>query len=403
MNVSRNDSQTVLVSSPHEIHGLLSRCVARRQSAVTVNADILQTYDFNSIPTAVRIDLSRMAMVYVSQTERLARLGPGARYSSLLLEAEKAGMMPEFEPVLGIDFTMSDWAHESLRMISTSRSGLDGVIRNVKAIAPTSSFQTGFDTTPANGGGYDLTKLYMSSSVLLGIPYEFSVPLRPLPESNSLAEFSFESLENAVKAGVEVHRSGLATAIDLLDNGLMQILREGGTKDSKAINIKIRIEGAQTIVENAEKLVDEIVKKHGGKGDASEKSETKLIPVEEINDNAVILGVCICDTSGLVELVGRLSKGFSKSKTSLLFSISDLTPNTSTVVPVAVGKDAVNLTPQIGQLLTNSRIPLRGNRRWNPLLGDSDAFPRRELITSIKRYLDPSMVLNPQVLMEAVQ
>ena len=403
MNVSRIDSQTVSVSSPHEIHGLLSGCVANRQSAVTVNADILQTYDYRSIPTAARIDLSRMAPVYVSQAEKIARLGPGARYSSLLAEAEKVGMTPEFEPVLGIDFTMSDWAHESLRMISTSRSGLDGVIRNVKAIAPRSSFQTGFDTTPANGGGYDLTKLFMTSSVLLGVPYEFSVPLRPIPESRSSAEYSFDDLEKAINAGVEIHRSGLAAAIDLSDNGLLQIIRGAEGKTSKGYLIRVRIECSQMAVDSSEKMVSEIANKHGGKSDSSDLSETKLISPEEVSDNAVILGIFVCDTPGVVGLVKRLSKGLSKSKTSLKFSIPDLSPNTCTMIPVAVGKDAASLTGQIGQLLSNTRIPLRGNRSWNPLLGDSDAFQRRELITSIKRYLDPSMILNPQVLMEAVQ
>lgn len=403
MNVSKNDSQTVSVSSPQEIHSLLSACVARRQPAVTVDSDILQTYDYRSVLTAVRIDLSRLTMLYVSPAERIARMGPGAKYSTLLSEAGKAGMVPEFEPVLGIDFSMSDWAHESLRMVSTSRSGLDGVIRNVKAIAPTSSFQTGFDTTPANGGGYDLTKLYMSSAVVLGVPYEFAVPLRPIPESESLVEFSFDKLDNAVKAGMAVHRGGLVATVNLADEGLPGILREGEAKASKSVIMRIGLEGTQTIVENAHKLVEEVVKSNGGKAVESGASKLKPMPAEAMSDNAVILGVCTCDTSALPELASNLSKDLSKSQTSLMLSISELTPTACTMVPVAVGKEASNLAPKVGQALTSARIPLRGNIRWNPLMGDSDAFPRRELVTSFKRYLDPSFILNPQVLMEAVQ
>lgn len=394
-------SQNVVVSSPNELQGLLSGCRSRRQPAVTLDSDLLQTHDWRTVTAAIKIDLSAMASVSVDDNRRLALVDSGARYSSLWFEAQRHGLTPEFEPVLGIDFTMSDWAHESLRMLSTTTSGLDGVLRNVKVIAPTKGFQTGFDTTPANGGGYDLTKLYMSSGATLGVPYEFAVPLRPLPEKMAEKTYAFAKLDDAIGAGIRMHKSGYAKLIRLRSAGFDELLFEGKIKRGSSENrLIVRLEGSQSFLETAEKTLDEIANgpESKTKEALSEITTPMLIDTASINQTASPIGIFSCDALAIGSIITDLSKLVGKAKETLYYCIADLNPNSCVIVPMISESGASELLPAIGSLLADMRIPLRGNRNWNSILGDSRAVPRIEIVRNIKRFLDPETILNPHVI-----
>jgi len=342
-----------------------------------------------------------MASVSVDDNRRLALVDSGARYSSLWCEAQRHGLTPEFEPVLGIDFTMSDWAHESLRMLSTTTSGLDGALRNVKVIAPTKGFQTGFDTTPANGGGYDLTKLYMSSGATLGVPYEFAVPLRPLPEKMAEKTYIFAKLDDAIGAGIRMHKSGYAKLIRLRSAGFDELLFEGKKKqDSSENRLIVRLEGSQSFLETAEKTLDEIANGSESKTKEalSEITTPMLLDAASINQTASPIGIFSCDALAIGSIITDLSKLVGKAKETLYYCIADLNPNSCVIVPMISESGASELLPAIGSLLADMRIPLRGNRNWNSILGDSRAVPRIEIVRNIKRFLDPETILNPHVI-----
>jgi len=385
-----------------QLQSVLTSCRARRQSVIVIDSEVLQTNAPGRNSNALKLDLSSMASVYVDIDQKLAIVGPGANFSTVWNSAKENGMAPEFEPLLGLDFTMGDWAHESLRMLSTGYSGLDGVLRNVKAIAPTRSFQTGFDRFPANGGGYDLTKLFMSSGGALGVPYEFAVPLRLLPEKVAEKRYAFGDIEKAIEAGVAINRSSLAALIHLESGGFMETLFEGKKKPSGSSEIHLiaRSEGSQALIEASEKAMDEITEKFGGKAENAMKEidGPSIAPLSSVNPNTYVLGAMACDTRAMASVIDGLSKIAGKAKSTMQYRAEDLSPNGCILVPILAGEKARETIAAMGEFLTDKRISLRGNREWNSVLGDSRAPIRIEIVGRMKRFLDPEMILNPHAM-----
>jgi FAD/FMN-containing dehydrogenase len=336
-----------------------------------------------------------MTALKIDQARKIAIVGPGIRLSSLVGEAQKIGMMPDIESAACIDFTFSDWADETLRMISTVSSGIDGILRNVKVVSPTKTFQTGYDSFPANGGGYDLTKMYMSSGMSLGVPYEFTVPLRPISEIMVKRIYAFGKPADAVVAGMKVHRSGFPRVVKMRSAGCEQMLTSGKISPSTSeTHLIVKLEGNQTIIDAAEKALDEIVSKDGGKLSEAQPDTPRFITPASIAPSVWVLGFFICDTKGLPAVISDITTKAANEKRELQYCVADLTPNSSVMIPIMQGPPSVSLLESIGSYLVSNRIPLRGSPSWNPLLGDSRAVPRVEFLRQIKKILDPKMILN---------
>jgi len=383
----------------NEIQSLLSGCRDRRQQAVTVDSPIMRTSNWMSVEGALQLDLSRMNSVNIDFLRRLAIVGPGTKISSLVTAAHGQNMMADIEPIACIDFTFGDWAHESLRLLSTINSGLDGILRNVKVVAPDTTFQTGYDNFPANGGGYDLTKMYMTSFLTLGVPYEFSVPLRPIPDVMTKKIYSFKKPGDAINAGIQMHKTGYARIIKVRAPGFESMMTSGDSDPkSKEVHLVAKFEGPQSIVDIAEKALDEIAKNEGGNENEKLDDVSKFFDPASINPNAWILGVCLCDTTGLASIINDLATKASDGGKSFQFCVSDLDSNVSVLVPLVEGPVSPDLVRSIGSHLVDHRMTLRGNVAWNSLLGDSRSSPRIELVARIKRYLDSQMILNTHMM-----
>jgi hypothetical protein len=366
---------------------------------VTIASEILMSNDWRSVNSAARIDLSRICTLKIDQARKIAIAGPGIRLSSLVGEAQKAGMMPDIESAACIDFTFSDWADEALRMMSTVNSGIDGILRNVKVVAPSRTFQTGYDSFPANGGGYDLTKMYMSSGMSLGVPYEFSVPLRPISETMIKRIYAFAKPADAAVAGMKIHRSGFPRVVKMRSAGFEQMLASGNVSPSTSeTQLIVKLEGNQAIIDAAEKALDEIAGKSGGKLLEVQPDIPRFINPTSIGSSTWVLGFFICDTKGLPSVISDIAAKAADAKKAFQYCVGDLTPNTSVMIPLVQGPPSTTLLESVGSYLVRSRIPLRGSPSWNPLLGDSRAVPRVEVLRQIKKILDPKMILNPHAM-----
>lgn len=398
-NTIRSDSQTFAVAGLNDIQRVLTDCSNRGQPVVTLTTEVLMSYDWRSVNAASRLDLSRMNALKIDQARKLAIVGPGTRLSALAAEAGKIGMMPEIDPVACIDFTFSDWSHETLRILPIGTSGIDAVLRNVKVAAPSQTFQTGYDSFPANGGGYDLTKMFMSSGMSLGVPYEFAVPLRPIPEIMSKRIYSFPKPGDAVGAGVKMHRSGFPRSVKMRSTGFEDLIVSGkDSPTSPETQSIVRLEGNKAIIDAAEKVMDDIAGKSGGKLAISEPDTPRFINPASINPSAWMIGVCICDTKSLESVIADLSVKAASAKKSFQYCVADLTPNVSVIAPALHGPPAPEVLNSIGSYLVGSRISLRGNPAFNPMLGDSRVVSRIEVLRGIKKFLDPKMVLNPHIM-----
>lgn len=398
-NESQKERQRIAITNISDLNALLLDCPRRRQQLVTTDSDVLRTHDWRKVVDAIQLDLSSLDSVSVNKDKKLALIGPGAHYSSLLSQSLKKELIPEFEPVLGIDFTMGDWAHESLRMISTSNSGIDGVIRNVKVFTLHGSFQTGFDTTPANGGGYDLTRLYMTSGAILGVPYEFAVPLRPVPEKAVLKTYAVKNADDALKAGIELNKTGYPRTVNIETSGLTEVIRGKASDLKPEYSIGARLEGSPALLESAEKVMDEIVEKAGGKAtESSEYDFSGQIDPNSLNGRASLMGICSPSISKVGPLIAEVEKKAADSKSPVAISLLDVTMNSCILIPVLVGDGAADISSSIGSIISNAEIALRGNIGWNSILGDPQADPRLNLLRGIKQRVDRQMLLNPHVM-----
>jgi len=398
-NTIRTDSQTLVANSPNDLQRFLSDCTTRGQPVVTIASEILMSNDWRSVNSAARIDLSRMCSIKIDPIRKLALVGPGVRLSSLVSESQKIGMMPEIESAACIDFTFSDWADETLRMMSTINSGIDGILRNVKVVAPSMTYQTGYDSFPANGGGYDLTKMYMSSGMSLGVPYEFAVPLRPISEMMVKRIYAFAKPADAAVAGVKIHRSGFPRVVKMRSAGFEQMLASGNISPSSSeVQLIVKLEGNQAIIDAAEKALDEIAGKNGGKLSEVQPDAPRFINPASIGSSVWVVGFFICDTKGLPAVISDITDKATDAKRAFQYCVGDLTPNTSLMIPIMQGPPSIPLLRSVGSYLVGNRIPLRGSPSWNPLLGDSRAVSRVEVLRQIKRVLDPKMILNPHTM-----
>lgn len=398
-NTIRADSQTLAATGPNDIRQFLAGCSARGQPVVTIASEVLMSNDWRSVNSAARIDLSRITTLKIDQARKIAIVGPGIRLSSLVGEAQKTGMMPDIESAACLDFTFSDWADETLRMMSTVNSGIDGILRNVKVVAPSKIFQTGYDSFPANGGGYDLTKMYMSSGMSLGVPYEFAVPLRPISEMMVKRIYAFAKPADAAAAGMKIHRSGFPRVVKMRSSGFEQMLASGNVSPSTSeTQLIAKLEGNQAIIDAAEKALDEIASKNGGKLLEVQPDTPRFINPASIALSVWVLGFFICDTKGLPTIISDISAKAADAGRAFQYCVGDLTPNTSVMIPMVQGPPSTTLLGSIGSYLVSNRIPLRGSPSWNPLLGDSRAMPRVEVLRQIKKILDPKMILNPHAM-----
>ena len=399
-NVAQPNAASFSVTSCADIERILSDCSGRKQPVVTVASEVLQSRSWRAVPGAVAIDLSRMNAVRIDVARRLALVGPGARFSSLVTEALKAGMMPEIETPACLDFTFADWSDEPLRMLSTSFSGSDGILRNVKVTAPGLSYQTGYDSFPANGGGYDLTKLFLSSGMSLGVPTEFAIPLRPVPEIAIKRICSFEKAENAVSAGVQISRSGYARAVKLKSGGFDEMLIAGKLPTKQRIDnlLVVKMEGTQPIMDAGMKFVDDVLAKGGGKVAEDKQDAPTFVDPQSISQSVWPLGICAVDTKSLAAMLKNIRDIALKSNRAFQFSVSDLSPTTSVLLPLLQGPKSKEPLDAIGKYLADERVSLRGNPGWNSILGDSRAVARVEVVRGIKKLVDPDMILNPHVM-----
>jgi len=387
------------VASSADLVRLLADCSNRKQPVVTATSEVLQSRSWRNVIGATIIDLSRMNAVLIDCARRLALVGPGAHFSSLIAEASKAGLMPDIETPACLDFTFADWAHESLRMISTSYSGSDGILRNVKVAAPALSYQTGYDSFPANGGGYDMTKLFISSGMSLGIPTEFAIPLRPTQDISVRRTCVFDKAENAISAGVQISRSGYARSVKLKSGGFDEMLTAGkSSKLQKENMLIIKAEGSKPIIDAGMKFIDDLLAKGGGKVLEDKQDTPTFVDPLSISPDIWPLGICVVDTKSLATVLKEIADTADGLNRAFQYSASDLSPTTSVLVPLFQGPFSKELLSAVGSYLADARIALRGNSYWNPLLGDSRAITRMEIVRGIKKLVDPNMILNPHVL-----
>jgi len=117
-----------------------------------------------------------------------------------------------------------------------------------------------------------------------------------------------------------------------------------------------------------------------------------------INPAVWPLGICSVDTKALPYLLKGILDISKRSNRAFEYTVSDVTPTSSVLIPLIQGPYSKELLGAIGTYLADSRVALRGNPNWNPILGDARAVSRVDVVKGIKKLVDPNMILNPHVM-----
>jgi len=122
--------------------------------------------------------------------------------------------------------------------------------------------------TVKNVTGYDMVKLFTGSEGTLGIITEITVRLIPAPQARRTMMATFERLEDAGEAVTDIVRQKVIPAtLEIMDRVTVQTVenysRAGLPTDAEAI-LLIEVDGIPQVVEEEAKTVIQVVEKHRG-------------------------------------------------------------------------------------------------------------------------------------------
>jgi len=285
-------------------------------------------------------------------------------------------------------------------------------IRNMVVVVPSGDIiNTGFETLADNMAGYNLNRLFVGTEGTLGVICEVTLKLFPKPEVLRPLAYSFESLDKVGGPMKDLTRTKVTPLhIAWSDGNHFKYLRKIGHEAPEVGCLwLVTLEGDKAMVEYEEKIVDDIVAKHGGKKESYELGQHEwdercyeyrtsmlglgtsaseiLVPVSAYSDavkglyelmdsmkmEGAIIGVAVDRNSTMLMPYYLFDKeSMSKSMTSLSFAFK-----AGDVAKKLGGR----LMGGFGLFMSSQLKPLRGEGY--------------EVQVAIKKALDPKEIMNP--------
>ncbi|MFC1858800.1 FAD-binding oxidoreductase, partial [Thermodesulfobacteriota bacterium] len=191
------------------------------------------------------LDMCRMNRIIDIQIEnRLVVVQPGVVYADLENALAPYGFFFPPDPASGKVCTIGG-------NVSTNAGGLKGAKYGV-----TGNYVLGLEVVLADGrimktgsgcmksvSGYDLTRLFVGSEGTLGVITEITLKVNPKPLAVNTGLAYFKSLKNAGEAITDIMHSGLIpSALEVLDQNTIRVLREYGSIDIPDVNAMLLVE-----------------------------------------------------------------------------------------------------------------------------------------------------------------
>ena len=215
----------VFAESTEDVAHVLSHCNGHRIPVTPWGAGTSLEANPMALRGGIVLDLSRMNAILDVRAEDLqVTVGPGVYHTDLNERLSRHGLF--FPPDPGAPCTIAG-------MIANNAAGIRGfkygatrqwVLQLEVVLANGEVIRTG-TRAMRSSSGYDLTRLFVGSEGTLGVMTEAMLKLAGLPPEISAATASFESLNDASEAVVDLVQAGLApTALELMDTvGVRQI------------------------------------------------------------------------------------------------------------------------------------------------------------------------------------
>ncbi|MDB5858408.1 MAG: dld [Ramlibacter sp.] len=371
-----------------------------------------------AVQGGISIDVARMNKVLSINAEDLTvTVQPGVTRKQLNEEIKSTGLFFPIDP--GADASLGG-------MSATRASGTNavryGTMReNVLALEVVTAsgevIRTG-TRAKKSSAGYDLTRLFVGSEGTLGVITEVTLRIYPIPEAISAAICSFPSIEAAVRATIQVIQLGVPIArVELIDHNTVRMVNAHsklGLREEPMLLMEFH--GSPAGVKEQAETVQEIASDHGGNAfewAATPEERTRLwtarhnsyfaavqsrpgcrvistdtcVPISRLAD-CLLDSVAEADASGIPYfLVGHVGDG------NFHFGYL-LDPNDPKEREVAEG---------LNHKLVSRALQLEGTCTGEHGVGlhkmgflvDEAGAGAVDMMRTIKRALDPKIILNP--------
>lgn len=233
------------------------------------------------VPAAggISIDMvARMSKVLKIDEENMTiTCQAGASWGSVYDAAWEKGFLLGAYPSSFPNASVAGWiAMNGVGMGNYKYGSAGDNIRNMVVVVPNGTIiNTGFDSLADNMTGYNLNRLFVGTEGTLGVITEVTLKLFPKPEVFRPLAYSFESLDKVGAPLKDLTRSKVTPLhVAWSDGNHFKYLRKMG-HDAPEVGCLwlVTLEGDKTIVEYEEKVIDEIVAKHGGKKESYELAQ----------------------------------------------------------------------------------------------------------------------------------
>ncbi|QQA45005.1 FAD-binding oxidoreductase [Pelagovum pacificum] len=364
----------------------------------------------------VAVDFSRMASVLeVRAEDMVARVQPGITREALNTELRATGLF----------FPVDPGANASIGgMVATRASGTTavryGTMRdNVAALEVVTAsgevIRTG-SAAPKSSSGYDLTSLFVGSEGTLGLITEVTLRLQGQPEAVSAGVCAFGDIGSAVDAVTEVILTGIPMArIEFLDAATVAAVNGYSKADfPETPHLFVEFHGTPAAVAEQAERFGEIVTEHGCSGfDWSTKTEdrTRLwemrhhaywaILASRPGSRAIVTDVCV-PVSRLAEAVAATQADIEAAglQAPILGHVGD--GNYHAILLLDGSEEERIAAEKVSSAMVERALEMGGTATGEHGVGigkqkymATEHGPAWDMMSTIKRALDPNGILNP--------
>jgi len=179
----------------------------------------------------VVLDLCRMNKILeIRIADRLAIVQPGVVYADLERALSRYGFFFPPDPASASVCTLGG-------NVATNAGGIRGAkygvtkdyVLGLEVVLPDGRIMRTGSHCMKSSSGYDLTKLFVGSEGTLGVVTEIILKINPKPMATKTALASFNDLQDAGQAVIEVMHSGIIPSVlEILDPNTIRVLRDHG-------------------------------------------------------------------------------------------------------------------------------------------------------------------------------
>ena len=179
----------------------------------------------------VVLDLCRMNKILeIRIADRLAIVQPGVVYADLERALSRYGFFFPPDPASASVCTLGG-------NVATNAGGIRGAkygvtkdyVLGLEVVLPDGRIMRTGSHCMKSSSGYDLTKLFVGSEGTLGVVTEIILKINPKPMATKTALASFNVLQDAGQAVIDVMHSGIIPSVlEILDPNTIRVLRDHG-------------------------------------------------------------------------------------------------------------------------------------------------------------------------------